>query len=430
MSRTLLLAGIALLSAHAMADHPDWQPANRIYDHEVLSAKPLLPAQLEQAMAACVAGASGLAGAEYRTAAEVAYERDGWEQRVAADWTFFEVSPYLGKVLVIDARHQGEAVAFRYLANGTQGELYEPWSSSKIMAFTAAVAAARQQGIGADARVGEYQLADLITSINSYAPHGKADGDSNAIASWFLNVAGRDDATALFHDRWLRLADPRVRLRGAYANQVFDPGTTTWRSADGETTAQVASFTANADDPGFQSYRCDDCDLTGNKPMTTLAQAEWLKRLATHDSVPSTRHPGLESGDVRVLFEGRPDGPERPVGGMRAGISRMLPRALADAITRQSPDLAGQDAGTVLDAVTEGRWSVWQKIGAGPSETRGASENVMLAQVCLPGFQGGRSFTVAAQAGVPGASEENVSVAAQRLEQALAIAMNQLLAAP
>ncbi len=427
MSRAILFAGLVLLNADAIAEQADWQPANRLYDREVLSAPPLLPAHLDQAKGACDIGTAGMADAEYRSAEEVGYGREGWEDRVAANWTFFNVSPYLGKVLVIDSRRQGDAMAFRYLANGTHRDLYEPWSSSKIMAFTAAIAAVRQQGIGADAMVGDYRVADLVTSVNSYAPHGKADGNSNAISSWLLNVAGRDNVTALFHERWLRMADPRIRLRGAYASLVFDPGTTTWRSGDGDREAEIATYAENADDPGYQAYRCDDCGLTGNKPMTTLAQAEWLKRLATHDTVPSTRHPGLESSDIDVLLEGRADGPDRPVGGMRAGIGRMLTRAMADAIAVDTPGLAGKDAKTVLDSATDGRWSAWQKLGAGPSETRGASEVVMLAHVCLPGYQGGRAFTVAAQAGVPGATEENVSVAAQQLEQVLAVAMRQLL---
>ncbi|KAA9132808.1 hypothetical protein F3N42_06250 [Marinihelvus fidelis] len=425
MPRLFLLAGLTLLSAAAMAEKADWQPANRVYDRDVLSAAPLLPADLDAATRRCEPGTGGLEDVEYRSAAEVDYSQHGWEQRVAADWAFFNVSPYLGKVLVIDSRRQGDTLAFRYLANGTQGDLYEPWSSSKVMAFTAAMAAAREQGVGADASVGDYRIADLVTSVHSYAQHGLADGNSNAIASWFLNIAGRDAATALFHDRWLKLSDPRVRIRGAYANLVFDPGTTTWRSDDGSATATIDSFKANTDDPGYQAYRCDDCDLTGNKPMTTLAEAEWLKRLATHDTVPETRHPGLQSSDIDVLFEGLADGPDRPVGGMRAGIGRMLHRALADAIVPEEP--SKDDAKAVLDNATDGRWSVWQKLGAGPSETRGASELVMLAQVCLPGYQGGRTFTVAAQAGVPGATEENVSVAAQRLEQVLAITMRQLL---
>lgn len=427
MTRKILLAAIALLSTDTMADKTDWQPANRLYDQAVLSAPPLLPARLEEAMTACTVGGHGIAGAEYRSAEDVDYDRPGWEDRVAADWTWFEVSPYLGKVLVIDSRVQDGTVAFRYLANGTQNDLYEPWSSSKIMAFSAAIAAARRHGVGADATVGDHAIADLVTSINSYAPHGNADGDSNAIASWFLNVAGRDHATALFHDRWLRLANPDIRFRGAYANRVFDPGTTTWRSADGTRQADVSAYADNADDPGYQSYRCEACDLTGNKPMTTLAQAEWLKRLATHDAVASTRHPGLQSADIQVLLEGRPDGPERPVGGMRAGIGRMLTHAIANAVGATSQTAAHIDPATVLDQATDGRWSVWQKLGAGPSETRGASEVVMLAQVCLPDFQGGRNFTVAAQAGVAGATEENVSVAAQRLEQLLTTAMRQLL---
>ena len=39
---------------------------------------------------------------------------------------------------------------------------------------------------------GDTALVDLISSINSYEAFGKADGNSNAIASYFVNVAGRE----------------------------------------------------------------------------------------------------------------------------------------------------------------------------------------------------------------------------------------------
>ena len=109
--------------------------------------------------------------------------------------------------------------------------------------------------------------------------------------------------------------------------------------------------------------------------MTALAQAEWLKRLATHDRVLETRHPGLMHEDIQTLFYGA-DGK----GGMMAGISQMLHNALAAAIEPNSNDLPVD----ILNRNTPGQWRVFHNIVWGPSETRGAGENVVLSRVCLP----------------------------------------------
>lgn len=422
--RLSTVVGWIMISQSAMATEPAWQPANRAFHRNVMKTPPVLPAHRDDRYISCPTGEPETGHPPYRSARQVDYGRAGWEERVAADWDFFDVSPELGKVLVIDSRLQGDSLAFRYLANGTRDDLYEPWSSSKVMAFTAAMARAREFGVGADASVGGFPIADLISSVHSYAPFGPADGNSNAIATWMLNVAGREFATSLFHDNWLRLVTPQVRIRGAYGSEAFDPETQTWTGAGSQ--AVVPAFRDSSDDPGYQPYACEQCGLTGNKPMTTLAQAEWLKRLATHRQVAETRHPGLTDEDVRVLFYGRRADREHPVGGMMAGIGRMLTRALTIAMGANGD----ADPKRVLDDATGGRWRVWQKIGWGPSETRGTAENVVLAHVCLPGFQGGRQFTVAAQASVPGNTEENVAVAGRRMQQVLAGALSRLLNAP
>ena len=65
---------------------------------------------------------------------------------------------------------QGQTqLGYRYLSNDhTYDTLYEPWSSSKIFAFTGALAKAHQQGMSAHAMAGAHRISDLITSINTY----------------------------------------------------------------------------------------------------------------------------------------------------------------------------------------------------------------------------------------------------------------------
>lgn len=427
--RCIVLAGLTACSSLSFAGDEapaKTTPAQRYLD-TVLLPPPLLPADLANISIDCPL--QSLADSDdYRSAADVDYTRHGWEKRIAADWNFFDVPDDDGWITVIDFRQEGEQLAYRYLANANSHDrLYEPWSSSKIQAFTAAVATLRQHGIGADASVGGVALADLITSINSYAASGRADGNSNAIATFLLNVAGRDYATSLFHDEWLKLANEQLRFRGAYGPTAFQPATNEFVSGDGEARFIPPVYAAAADDPAYLAYRCDDCGTDGNKAMTALAQTEWLKRLASHAREPSTRHPQLETSDVETLFFGgharREDGP----GGMLAGISRFLPQALAYAL---APD-SGEDAATALDRLTDGRWRVYQKVGWGPSETRGTSELVVLAHVCLPNInETGREFTLFARASVPGAApdESGVGEAGMKLDRVLRQTLSSLLA--
>ena len=265
----------------------------------------------------------------------------------------------------------------------------------------------------------------MITSINSYAPFGSADGNSNAIASYFINVAGREYLSNLFADSWLKLNDSRIMFKGAYATEIFTPSTTRWQSIDSDTiSSDIAYFTANGDDPAYLGYRCDGCGLTGNKAMTTLAQAEWLKRLASHSREPLTQQPFLQAEDVDVLFNGTGHTDKTAkVGGMMQGISQMITQSLAQVLAPNDTRPAKQ----VLDELTQGQWRVWQKIGWGPSETRSTTETVMLAHVYLPFVQGGREFTLAAQNSVPGASEENLAATGLRMQANFTQAFKQLL---
>ena len=82
------------------------------------------------------------------------------------------------------------------------------------------------------------------------------------------------------------------------------------------------------------------------------------------------------------------------------------------------------------DGLTDGEWRVYQKVGWGPSETRGTSELVVLAHVCLPGVGGtGREFTLFARSSVPGANmdESGVGKAGIKLSRLLERSLPKLL---
>lgn len=397
---------------------------------QVMLAAPVLPSNLSDLSPVTHQVANNYAVKQYKTASEVEYSQANWQQRIAADWGYFDIPTEKGKLLIIDYQQQGSQLGYRYLANNTQNVHYEPWSSSKIQAFSGAVAKVRALNpkLGAKALTGTTPVADLISSVNSYEKFGQADGNSNAIASYFINLAGREYLTGLFHDDWLKLSDEQIFFRGAYASKVFTPSSLYWQGTDNKSiSAKVQYFSENSNDPYYLSYRCQQCGLTGNKPMTTLAQAEWLKRLASHQREPLTAHPYLQPSDIDVLFNGTGHTDKNyQVGGMMQGISQMITNALAKVLAPNDTRPAKQ----ILDSLTDGKWRVWQKIGWGPSGTRSQTETVMLAHIYLPNIQGGREFTLAAQNAVPGADEENLAAVGMQMQANFEQAFTKLLAQP
>lgn len=395
------------------------------YFEQVMLAPAILPNDLTNTGCLSLESETKLQG--YKSAAEVNYQQTGWQNRIAADWQYFLSPEQPGKLLLIDYQVRAGQLAYRYLSDGSHNELYEPWSSSKIQAFSGALSKVRQTHpeLGAASFAGDTALADLISSINSYEAFGKADGNSNAIASYFVNVAGREYLRGLFNDGWLKLQDQRLLFNGAYGSEQFLPSDEYWHNpVNNELDAKIARFKASSDDPGYLGYRCESCGLTGNKAMTTLAQAEWLKRLVSHQREPSTQMPFLQASDVDVLLNGTGHTDEHaPVGGMMVGISHIVTNALANVIAPND----SRSAKEVLDSATNGQWRVWQKIGWGPSETRSTTETVMLAHVCLGNYQGGREFTFSVQQSTLGADEANLPTLGKQMQQKLQHAFTKLL---
>ncbi len=404
------------------------QPQQEFYKMTMNSA-PFLPKNQKSRQIACdiQSQAEG-----YLSAQEVNYAQKGWEQRISHDPVYFSLPRQAGRILLIDFaqkqhvnKEDEQAVdselAYRYLSNdNTHHDLYEPWSSSKIFAFSAAIASLREQNLGAQATIGDTYVADMITGINSYEDFGTSSGESNALATFFANIAGRDYLSSLFYDEWLNLSQEGIFFRGAYGPVAFVPSSYVWKDLNSEKSIEIQPYLDAAQDPGYLAYRCDNCGLTGNKPMTTLAQAEWLKRLAAHDRETATRHPNLTSDDISTLFYGTGHSyDDDRFAGMTLGISTMLQHAIVNAITKKDVS----DPKRVLDELTNGEWRVFQKIGWGPSETRSTTENVVLAHVCLPHFQGGREFTVAAQVSVPEAKEENLPLAGKKMQALLQMSL-------
>ncbi len=423
-----------------------------------MNAAPFLPSNTDTTLAIKLASVSASNQKKYASSEQADYSNYEWEKRIEHNWSFFNMPASQGRVLVIDIKDKNSMPAYRYLANASsQNDLYEPWSSSKIFAYTGAIAKLRNDyptvltNFDKISRFGEHHVADLITSINSYESFGLANGNSNAIATFFANVATREFLTGLFYEQWLKLTTPNIYFRGAYGPVAFAPKQTRF---DTQNTNIHQTFTVVKEaalDPGYLPYRCENCGLTGNKPMTTLAQAEWLKRLAMHSKDPAFAHPFLQQSDVDTLFYGTGHSKnDNSFAGMTLGVSTMLQKALARNLLalaqNQSNDagyptelapkdilsspISAKNAKQILDDYSDGKWRVFQKIGWGPSETRSTSENVVLAYVYLPSAnpaQNNKVFIVAAQVAVPEAKEENVALAGLKMEALLSNSMSQYL---
>ncbi|MEO2280474.1 hypothetical protein [Pseudoalteromonas pernae] len=410
----LFLASPFLLAQELHAEE-ELPPVDKAYMDTVMLAMPPIPSDLSERNISCALPTKQGFG---KSAEQIEYHKTGWLERLDAQWDYFDINPKDGRVLVIETAQDINGVPhYKYFANLTHTQVYEPWSSSKVMAITGALSQMRAGGnIGATASAGNMAIADLITSVHSYQKEGGADGNSNAIATYFANLATRGYLTDLLHEKWLKLDDSRIHFSGAYANEVFTPSDPNWHLGDKVVAAPY--YIKASDDPDYQTYRCESCGLTGNKPMTTLAQAEWLKRLSMHQRDSATAHPNLTAQDIEVLFYGLPES----IGGMSKGIGVSLHQALAHAFA----DKQASEALGWLDSSTDGKWRIWQKIGWGPSETRGQSEQVLLAQVCLPSKTGPRAFTIAAQVGVEGATQSNVVNAGRKLESLLIRTLSKL----
>lgn len=392
------------------------------YLESIMSASPLLPDNISNKSISCpISNSEKLA--THLASSLVDYTKGNWEERISKNWQFFSSPPEQGKILIIDFKRQLDELSYQYFSNNTQYDLFEPWSASKVMAITAAMAKANLQADGLDI-VGRVPIADLITSIHSYTEFGGSKASSNSIAAYFANLSGREILTNYFHDGWLKLNNKEIRFRGSYGEAAYQPEPNLWFKKGEDNGVVLPGYQESTDDPFSQSYRCNECGLTGNKPMTTLAMAEWLKRLASHQRDSLTQFPNINEQDLLRLFYGVGHSqPKAKVGGMMLGISQLVTLALTEAM---SGELVAKPK-EYLDKATSGEWRVWQKIGWGPSETRGAGEYVVLAHICLPIYQGGKEFTVSAQVAIPGATEGDEVAVGRKMQSLLKNSFKQYL---
>lgn len=274
--------------------------------------------------------------------------------------TFAGFAPDLDFTVIAIRRDAHGHPRYRYYSNGTHAKPVQPLSSTKFMAIAAAAAkmrAASGSKVGLPATTDGVPLGDLATVIHDY---NEQHYESNALARYFLNVAGRSHVNGLVHGAWL--------------------GRPTEEFLGGNYGAPAAALPYHFVMPNGASLDvAPDDESPGNNNLSTLTMAEFLKRLVMHREDASTRLPGIQWEDLEVLFYGptqskwyplpgdNGNAPPRNWGGMSADTGIYLQSAV---------DIHA------VEAASHGRWRIFSKLGYGQS---GLVEN---GYACVPALDG------------------------------------------
>ena len=275
--------------------------------------------------------------------------------------TLAGVAPDLDFTVIAIRRDAAGHPRYRYFSNGTHEKAVQPLSSTKFMAIAAAAAKLRTSSdyqVGLAASTDGIPLGDLATVIHDY---NEQHYESNALARYFLNIAGRSAVNGLVHDAWLGRPSSEF-LGGNYG-------------------AAAAPLSYRFTMPGGAAVEVSpDDESPGTNNLSTLTMAAFLKRLVMHREDASTRLPAIQWEDLQVLFYGPTTSkwyplpgdngfaPPRGWGGMSADTGIYLQSAV---------DIHA------VEAASHGKWRIFSKLGYGES---GLVEN---GYACLPNGSGG-----------------------------------------
>ena len=341
----------------------------------------------------------------YKTDAEMNPRSADWESRATMDDHALDgLVPADANALLIDIRRVGGKPAYAYYgAHGRAHSTYEPWSSAKFEAASAAMAKVRvgsNHAVGGDATVGRHKVGDMVTAMTAYRPSGNVSASSNSLAGYFLTVAGASHTSGLFGSSWLNLANDASRFHvssntartsSAWGEAPFYPGSRVWKDASAK------AFTTSP-----------DTRMADTKPMSAMAQGEWLKRLSQHELAPESSLPDIQPADLDVLFYGAPRSSQP--GGMLAGVSNYVANAIAGTSAADSATTTR----TKLEQRVGNNWRIFHKVGWGDSPSRSRSEVVLASYACLPDLDGGHEFVLVLRTSVPLSSVENAGAVAQK----------------
>lgn len=278
------------------------------------------------------------------------------------------------RVTVILVRRVDGVPHYRYLSNGRQFDVVEPWSTTKFMAAANAAARLRIESdyrVGLTGEAGGFPLGDLVTMIHAY---DERRFTSNGLARYFHDVSGRARAQGLI-STWLK-RPPYETFGGNYGAPVAD----------------VPLHVVDA--RGSVSLPRDRTPPPPNQ-LSTFTLAEFLKRLVMHREDASTRLPGIQWADVSTLLYGAQDSAlysKATPQGMEADTAIYLQQAFdVDAMERRS----------------QGQCRIFSKLGHGPSR---GGEFTHVGYACLPALDEtgkpivdvGKEFVIATHLGAKG----------------------------
>ncbi len=258
---------------------------------------------------------------------------------------------------------------YRYFGTTNHLEARESWSASKFMAVAAAGARIREESsnmLGLSSRTGSGEaLGDLVTWVHNYSQGGSYA--SNALARYFLDVAGRDFARGLVRT-WIGATEGSL---GANYGPFYPDGIS-YSFVEGDSSRTVRH----------------DGEAGGDKNLSVLSAAEFLKRLVMHREDGATRLPGFRGEsdaaavwkDLQVLFYGKAGW---YWGGMQDDTAIYIESAL---------DMPA------IEARAPGQWRIFSKLGYGISDSRQRHEFVYVGYACLPDLDQpavGKEFVVA-----------------------------------
>jgi hypothetical protein len=232
---------------------------------------------------------------------------------------------------VVLIRRVNGAPHYRYLSTGDHNVAYQPWSTTKFVAAANAASKLRIQSknaVGLSASVDGKPLGDLVTSIHNYdySPYS-----SNSLGRYFHNIGGRDRANGLIHDLWLKR-----------------PASETFGGNYGEAAPGLGyTFVDGNDKVTIQA----DTTLGYANHLSSFTMAEIIRRLVLHREEATTRLPGIQWADLKVLFYGAEGSKKYGAwGGMSADSAIYIQ--------------AGHDI-DYLETRSKGRWRIFSKLGLG-----------------------------------------------------------------
>ncbi|MCA2961356.1 MAG: hypothetical protein IOD12_13985 [Silvanigrellales bacterium] len=293
------------------------------------------------------------------------------------------------------------------VSNGTQAHVFQPWSSSKHMAFAALASTLRAHSNGAvgldsevsDPNGGRVHVGDLVTEATSYEfscwdpryckgarhiPHLS----SNNVSIWAKNLAGRQFANDLITKFLGRTGE---RFDGGYDKTMTGSG---WGSQFTDANGDKLTLSRSSVPTGAANL------------LSTQTMAEFLRRMVMLREDPQTAIPNAQWNDMATIFYGAPQSkskyfPHYKAGGMLGGAGDYIQNAVSGSNIK------------ALEDSTLGQWRSFAKVGWGPGSSSG-NDFAWHGYGCIPRFDpvtmkalpSGKEFIIsAALKGKPGASD-------------------------